>query len=187
MSIVAASDIPRINVGIFMNVHQTWHLALLHIVVLVLVVVVVVSLANDIVLTQLLLHPQELSIMPLVPPPPASHDVYTLSNDEIAVFRLFVSQFDHSSMTPTSFTHSGTITYGFSVSFTTPQSPWIIDSGASYHMISMSSLFTSYQVCSGKDKVCIADGSLLLLLVRVIYLLHLTYASLRFFMFLTFH
>lgn len=39
------------------------------------------------------------------------------------------------------------------------QASWIIDSGASHHMNGMSTLFHTYQVSSGKDKVRIADDS----------------------------
>ena len=38
--------------------------------------------------------------------------------------------------------------------------PWIIDSGATNHMTGASNLFTSYTPCSGKDKVRVADGSM---------------------------
>lgn len=37
--------------------------------------------------------------------------------------------------------------------------PWIIDLGASDHMISLSNLFHAYNPCSGYEKVRIADGS----------------------------
>jgi len=49
-------------------------------------------------------------------------------------------------------------------SATPPNDPWVIDSGASDHMTGISPLFSSYNPCSGKDKVRIADGSLLLVL-----------------------
>jgi hypothetical protein len=38
--------------------------------------------------------------------------------------------------------------------------PWVINSGASNHMIEMSPLLSSYNPCSGRDKVRIANGSL---------------------------
>lgn len=41
-----------------------------------------------------------------------------------------------------------------------PSHPWIIDSRASHHITGMSSLFFSYRVSSGRDKVRIVDGSL---------------------------
>ena len=37
--------------------------------------------------------------------------------------------------------------------------PWIIDSGASDHMTSLSSLFKTYSPCSGNKKIRIVDGS----------------------------
>lgn len=87
-------------------------------------------------------------------PPLAPSDIGGLSSDEITAFRRFVFQLDHSSTTPTSsFAHSSAIAHGLSITVTTPQRSWIIDSGASHHMTGISSLFNSYQVCSGKDKV----------------------------------
>jgi hypothetical protein len=38
--------------------------------------------------------------------------------------------------------------------------PWIINSRATNHMTGASILFTSYIPCSGKDKVRVADGSM---------------------------
>jgi hypothetical protein len=38
--------------------------------------------------------------------------------------------------------------------------PWIINSGATNHMTGASNLFASYIPCSGKDKVRVADGSM---------------------------
>jgi hypothetical protein len=45
-------------------------------------------------------------------------------------------------------------------SLTPSDDPWVTDSGASDHMTDMSPLFLSYNPCSGKGKVRIADGSL---------------------------
>ena len=39
------------------------------------------------------------------------------------------------------------------------QQPWIIDSGASNHIIGLSNIFSTYNPCSGKDKVRTVDGS----------------------------
>ena len=37
---------------------------------------------------------------------------------------------------------------------------WVIDSGATNHMTEASNPFTSYTPCLGKDKVRVADGSM---------------------------
>lgn len=91
----------------------------------------------------------------------SSHDTGALSSDEIAAIKRFVSQLDHSSMVPiSSFAHSSTTASALSTLLTDPQSTWIIDSRVSHHITGMSSLFTSYKVCIGQDKVHIVDGSL---------------------------
>lgn len=93
--------------------------------------------------------------------PPISPDDRGLSSEEIAAFRRFVSQLDHTFTLPTSsFAHSGTATFALYVSITNPQFSRITDSGTSHHMTNMSSLFTSYHIYYGKDKFRIADGSL---------------------------
>lgn len=53
---------------------------------------------------------------------------------------------------------SGTHATAFHVSPSTPS--WIIDSGASDHMTSLQSLFSSHSICSGRDKVRVADKTL---------------------------
>lgn len=45
---------------------------------------------------------------------------------------------------------------------------WIIDSGASDYMASVSNFFHNYNPSSSYEKICIADGSILLLLVKVL-------------------
>ena len=53
----------------------------------------------------------------------------------------------------------GSISKALSCHFPCYSTPWIIDSGASDHMISFSHLFHTYNPCSGHEKICIADGS----------------------------
>lgn len=83
-----------------------------------------------------------------------------LSREEIDAFYLFVSQLETPSTTFTSFTNStsGTSALAFSTFVSTSQDSWIIDAGAFHYMTGMSSLFTSYHVNYGKDKVHITDG-----------------------------
>lgn len=74
---------------------------------------------------------------------------------------------DTSTLTPqSSFTQSGTSASMLNVSMSPPGQSWIIDSGASDHMTGTSSFFSSYSICSRKDKVYVADGSYLPLRVR---------------------
>ena len=47
----------------------------------------------------------------------------------------------------------------FSLSSCSTSTPWIIDSGASDHMTSLSHLFKSYSPCSGNKKIRVANGS----------------------------
>ena len=65
------------------------------------------------------------------------------------------------SSSTSAFAHSGTraLAYHASASGNTEHC-WVIDSGASDHMTSLPSLFTTYHLSSGRDKVSIADGSL---------------------------
>lgn len=55
--------------------------------------------------------------------------------------------------------HTGNFATALHATSTESNNPWIIDSVASYHM-TLSSLFYSYHLCSGNDKVKMADGSL---------------------------
>lgn len=84
----------------------------------------------------------------------------SFSRDEIEALRCFMSSLDASTSSPqTSFAHSGTFAFAFSANVSSSGHSWIIDLGASDHMIGTSSLFSSYSICYGKDKVRIADGS----------------------------
>lgn len=64
---------------------------------------------------------------------------------------------NHSSTPNCSLVHTGNLSTSF-LSLT-DHTPWIIDSGASDHMTSMSSLFHTYIPCPGNKKVRLADGS----------------------------
>jgi hypothetical protein len=55
---------------------------------------------------------------------------------------------------------TGNLASALNASTTPLDDLWVIDSGAFDHMTSMSPLFSSYNPCSGRDKVRIADGSL---------------------------
>lgn len=98
------------------------------------------------------------------PPPPTSMPSSSLDGglfiDEIAAFRCFVSQLNHSpNVLSSSFVYSGTTASALSATVSNPPGSWVIDSGASHHMTGMSSSFSSYMVSSGKNMVRIADGS----------------------------
>ena len=83
-----------------------------------------------------------------------------LSYEEVKAFRRFVASLDPPPAVFTStFAHSGTSAYALNASLFAPSSSWVIDSGASHHVTGMSSLFFTYHVCSGSNKVRIADGS----------------------------
>lgn len=95
-----------------------------------------------------------------VTPTSTDHATSSISWDKIEALRRFMSNLDTStSSLQTTFAQSGTFAFAFSASVSSPSYSWIIDSGASDHMTGASSFFSSYSVCSGKDKVCIADGS----------------------------
>lgn len=73
-----------------------------------------------------------------------------------------MSQLDTSFVVPTlSFAAltSSTSASVLSAPVSPSQDSWIIDSGTSHCMTGMSSLFKSYHISSGKDRVSIADGS----------------------------
>jgi hypothetical protein len=56
--------------------------------------------------------------------------------------------------------HTGDLTTALNASATPSDDSWIIDSGAFDHMTSISSLFSSYNLCSSRENVRIANGSL---------------------------
>ena len=65
-----------------------------------------------------------------------------------------------STFASSAFSHSVNITTALSASCHNFSHPWIIDSGASDHMMALSNLFSSYTTCSGRQQVKRADGSL---------------------------
>jgi hypothetical protein len=71
-----------------------------------------------------------------------------------------MSRLDTSATASSSFTHTGNLATALHASATPSEDPWVIDSGASDHMTGMSPLFSSYNPCSGREKIRIADGSL---------------------------
>lgn len=83
-----------------------------------------------------------------------------LSCEEVRAFRQFVTQLNHPHATSTSsFAPSISSTSTFNAFISSPSSSWVIDSEASHYMIGMSSLFSSYHECSGRDEVHIVYGS----------------------------
>lgn len=73
-------------------------------------------------------------------PPCASNGI--LSHEEVEAFRRFMSQLDQHPTTSTfSFAHSSIYVISLNASLSTSPSSWVIDSGASHHITSMSSMF----------------------------------------------
>jgi hypothetical protein len=69
-----------------------------------------------------------------------------------------MSRLDTPATTSSSFSHTSNLATALNASATPFDDPWVIDSSASDHMTGMSPLFSSYNPCSGKDKIRIADG-----------------------------
>lgn len=96
------------------------------------------------------------------------HRMVTIPKAELENLRRHMFEWEGDRMAPpttpaptSSFASSQSSTHvtALHVSSTTSSS-WIIDSGASDHMIGLSSLFSLYFVSSSCDKVCVADGTL---------------------------
>ena len=83
-----------------------------------------------------------------------------LSKEAVEAFRRLMSRLDTSATASSSFAHTGNLATTLHASATPSEDPWVIDSGASDHMTGTSPLFLSYNPCSGRDKVRIANGSL---------------------------
>lgn len=72
-----------------------------------------------------------------------------------------MSQMETYATASSSFTHTGNLATTLNARATYFDDPWVIDLGASNHMTGMSSLFSEYNPYFGRDKVRIADVSLL--------------------------
>lgn len=79
-----------------------------------------------------------------------------LSTSDVANLQKFLAQLNPSSVT----TQPGISGAALSVASNPSGNSWIIDSGATDHMTGTPSLFSTYTLCSGQDKVTIADGTL---------------------------
>ncbi|XP_043710586.1 uncharacterized protein LOC122659549 [Telopea speciosissima] len=87
--------------------------------------------------------------------PGSSTDGGNSSNDLVSQLLQRVLQLETSSSTSTAvLAHSGT-----TACFASSSSPWVIDSGASSHMIDKPNLFSSYTQPSMSSRISIADGS----------------------------
>ena len=84
----------------------------------------------------------------------------SLSKEEVEALGRLMSRLDTSAITSSSFAHTGNLATALHASGTPSEDPWVIDSGAFDHITGTSPLFMSYNPCSGRDKVRIADGSL---------------------------
>ena len=62
--------------------------------------------------------------------------------------------------TSSSVAHLGNLATALNASSTEYDDPWVIDSGTTDHMTGKSSSFSSYNLCSSKDKIRVANGSL---------------------------
>jgi len=98
--------------------------------------------------------------IPTLDTPPSTTDIGGLSKDKVKALRRLISRLDTPATTASSSALTGNVATTLNASATPSDDSWVIDSGASDHMTSMSPLFPSYNPCSSRDKVRIADGSL---------------------------
>jgi hypothetical protein len=71
-----------------------------------------------------------------------------------------MSRLETPATTSSYFAHTDNLVTALNASATQSNDPWVIDFSASNHMAGMSSLFSSYNPCSNKEKVRIAYGFL---------------------------
>jgi hypothetical protein len=99
--------------------------------------------------------------IPTLDTSPSTTDIGGLSKDKVEALRRLMSRLDTPATAASSFALIGNLATALNASATPPDDPRVIDSGASNHMTGTSPLFFSYNPCSSRDKVRIADGSLL--------------------------
>ena len=95
----------------------------------------------------------------VAPIPSPSPTLGGISSTDMEALRRIMSQMDASTGSSTAFAHAGNATNSFTALYVDSQQLWIIDSGAFDHMTGLSTIFSSYTPCSGRDKVRTADGT----------------------------
>lgn len=77
--------------------------------------------------------------------------LYVISSGELAFLRCFMTQMDTSTNNASTYSVATASIPDFALSASLPTSSvsWLIDSGASHHMTSMSYLFSTYTISSG--------------------------------------
>lgn len=93
-------------------------------------------------------------------PGPSTPDTRTHGKEELEIPRRLMSQREMSTHASSSFAYSSNLAYALNASTIEFDDPCSIDSGAPNDMTSLSSIFSSYNLCSCRDKVRIANGSL---------------------------
>jgi hypothetical protein len=91
---------------------------------------------------------------------PSTTDIGELNKDKVEALHRLISRLDTPATAASSSALTGNVATALNAFATPSNDPWVIDSGASDHMTGMSPLFSSYNPCSGRDKVRIAHGSL---------------------------
>lgn len=84
-------------------------------------------------------------------------DTSSLSKEEVYTLHQLMSRLETFVIAFSSFSRIGNLAT-LNASSTKSEDPWIIDLGASYHIIGISSLFSSYNFCFSREKVRIANS-----------------------------
>jgi hypothetical protein len=81
-----------------------------------------------------------------------SVDTRGFSKEEVETFRKLMSRLETSAIL-SSFAYIVNWATALNASATHSDDPWVIDFGASDHLVGMSSLFSPYNPCFGKEKL----------------------------------